>query len=61
MTCTIRYAYFEATGSGPQSIKEHERILEVVAQRDAARAAKLMRRHYAGSSARWRRVYASGH
>ena len=61
MTRTVRHAYFEAAGSGPQSIEEHKRILEGVARRDAARAAKLMKRHYAGSSARWRRVYASGH
>jgi len=61
MTRTVRRAYFEAAGSRPHSIKEHKRILEVVAQRDGARAAKLMRRHDAGSSARRPRVYASGH
>ena len=61
MTTSVRRAYFEAAGSGAQSIREHVRILEAVAQRDAGRAAKLLRRHYAGSSARWRRAYAAGH
>jgi GntR family transcriptional regulator, transcriptional repressor for pyruvate dehydrogenase complex len=61
MTRTIRHAYFQATGSGAQSIKEHVRILEAVAQRDAMQAANLLQRHYAGSSARWRRVYELGH
>lgn len=61
MTRTVRHAYFEATGSGPQSIREHARILESVAKRNAAEAAKLMKRHYAGSSARWRKAHKLGH
>ncbi len=59
MTRSIRHTYFEAAGSGAQSIKEHVRILAAVAQRDSAEAAKLLKRHYAGSSARWRKVYAA--
>ena len=61
MTRSVRIAYFEAEGSGLQSIKEHTRILASIAGRDAAEATKLMKRHYAGSSARWRKVYMSGH
>jgi len=61
MTRHVRRAYFEAVGSGAQSIKDHVKILDSVVQRDAARAAKLVQRHYAGSSALWRRVYAAGH
>jgi GntR family transcriptional regulator, transcriptional repressor for pyruvate dehydrogenase complex len=57
MTRSIRQAYFEAAGSGAQSIKEHVRILDALAQRDSARAAKLLKRHYAGSSKRWTRIY----
>lgn len=57
MTRSIRYAYFEAAGSGAQSIKEHVGILDAVARRDSGDAVKLLKRHYAGSSARWRRVY----
>lgn len=57
MTRTIRNAYFEAAGSGSQSIKEHVRILDAVARRDSGDAVKLLKRHYAGSSTRWRRVY----
>jgi len=57
MTTSVRHAYFEATGSGAQSIREHVKILNAVAQRDAAQAARLLQRHYAGSSARWKRVY----
>ena len=59
MTRSVRRNCFEAPGSGAQSIKEHVKILEAVARRDAAAAAKLMKRHYVGSSARWRRVYES--
>jgi GntR family transcriptional repressor for pyruvate dehydrogenase complex len=55
MTRSVRIAYFEVAGSGPQSIKEHMRILDSIVRRDAAQAAKLVKRHYAGSSARWRR------
>jgi GntR family transcriptional regulator, transcriptional repressor for pyruvate dehydrogenase complex len=57
MTGSVRLAYFEAAGSGAQSIKDHMRILQSIARRDAAGATKLMKRHYAGSSARWRKVY----
>jgi GntR family transcriptional repressor for pyruvate dehydrogenase complex len=57
MTRSIRHSYFEAAGSGAQSIREHVKILEAVAQRDPGRAAKLLIRHYAGSSARWKRVH----
>jgi GntR family transcriptional repressor for pyruvate dehydrogenase complex len=53
ITRCVRLSYFEVAGSGPQSIKEHTRILERIARRDATGAAKLMQRHYAGSSARW--------
>jgi DNA-binding FadR family transcriptional regulator len=60
MTRSVRHAYFEAAGSGAQSLREHARILDAVARRDATLAAKLVRRHYAGSSARWRRASASG-
>jgi GntR family transcriptional repressor for pyruvate dehydrogenase complex len=57
MTRSVRQAYFQTSGSGAQSIREHLRILEAVESRDPERAAKLLRRHYAGSSARWRRVH----
>jgi GntR family transcriptional repressor for pyruvate dehydrogenase complex len=60
MTRSIRHAYFEMFGSGAQSIREHVKILDAVVQRDPGRAAKLLRRHYAGSSARWKRVHAEG-
>ena len=61
MTRSVRLAYFEVAGSGAQSIKEHLRILESIARRDSAEAANLMKRHYAGSSARWRKVYLAIH
>jgi GntR family transcriptional repressor for pyruvate dehydrogenase complex len=61
MTRSVRRAYFEVAGSGAQSIKEHMRILQSITRREAAEAADLMRRHYAGSSARWRKVYLSVH
>lgn len=60
MTRSVRHAYFEVAGSGPQSIHEHTRILQSIAKRDAAEAAKLMKRHYTTSSARWRKVYLLG-
>ena len=59
MTRSVRYAYFDAPGSAAPSIAEHERILESVANRDSARAVKLMKKHYAGSSARWKKAHAS--
>ena len=61
MTRSIRRAYFQAPGSGAQSIKDHEKILKAVAQGDAAQAAQLVKHHYAASSARWRKAYAAGH
>jgi DNA-binding FadR family transcriptional regulator len=61
ITRSVRLSYFEVAGSGPQSIKEHTRILERISRRDATGAAKLMQRHYAGSSARWRKVHTSTH
>jgi DNA-binding FadR family transcriptional regulator len=57
MTRSVRHAYFQTPGSGAQSIREHERILDAVEKRDAGRAAKLLKRHYTGSSARWKRVH----
>jgi DNA-binding FadR family transcriptional regulator len=59
MTRTVRRAYFEVSGTAPTSIEEHARILESVAQRDSNRAVKQLKRHYAGSSARWRKAYAA--
>ena len=61
MTRSVRLAYFEVAGSGAQSIKEHMQILQSITRREAAEAANLMKRHYAGSSARWRKVYLSVH
>jgi len=59
MTRTVRRAYFEMPGTAPTSIEEHERILESVAQRDCTRAVTQLKRHYAGSSARWQKAYAA--
>jgi GntR family transcriptional repressor for pyruvate dehydrogenase complex len=59
MTRSVRHAYFAAPGSAAQSIEEHERILDSVEQRNSARAVRLMKKHYAGSSARWRRAHAA--
>src|SRR5262245_5206521 len=42
MTTSVRHAYFEAAGSGAQSIREHGKILNAVAQGDAGQAAKLL-------------------
>jgi GntR family transcriptional repressor for pyruvate dehydrogenase complex len=61
MTRSVRFAYFEVAGSGAQSIREHMQILQSITRREAAEAANLMKRHYAGSSARWRKVYLSVH
>jgi GntR family transcriptional regulator, transcriptional repressor for pyruvate dehydrogenase complex len=60
MTRSVRHAYFQTSGSGAQSIREHVRILDAIEERDPGRAAKLLERHYAGSSARWKRVHAEG-
>jgi GntR family transcriptional repressor for pyruvate dehydrogenase complex len=57
MTRSVRRAYFEAPGTAEHSIAEHERIVESVEQRNAERAVRLMRKHYAGSTARWRKVH----
>jgi GntR family transcriptional repressor for pyruvate dehydrogenase complex len=59
ITRSVRRAYFEMPDTQPTSIEEHERILESVAQRDSTRAVKLLKRHYAGSSARWQKAYAA--
>ena len=58
MTRSVRYAYFQARGHAAVSIAEHERLLESVEQRNAEKSAALMRKHYAASSARWRKVCA---
>jgi len=60
MTRSVRYAYFQTSGSGVQSIREHVKILDAVEERDPGRAAKLLKRHYAGSSTRWKRVHEEG-
>src|SRR5262245_43361063 len=60
MTRSVRHAYFKTSGSGAQSIREHEKILDAIVERDPGRAAKLLKRHYAGSSARWKRLHAKG-
>jgi GntR family transcriptional regulator, transcriptional repressor for pyruvate dehydrogenase complex len=59
ITRTVRRAYFEMPGTAPTSIEEHERILESVALRDSTRAVRQLKRHYAGSSARWQKAYAT--
>ena len=56
MTRSVRHAYFQALMHRPASLKEHEQLLESVRRRDAEKSAALMRRHYAGSSALWRKV-----
>jgi DNA-binding FadR family transcriptional regulator len=59
MTRAVRQAYFDMPGHAAPSIVEHELLLESVAARDGERAVQLMRRHYARSSARWRKVHAA--
>ena len=59
MTRSVRHAYFEAPGHAVPSVAEHELLLESVEGRDSERAVQLMRRHYAGSSARWKKVHAA--
>lgn len=56
MTRSVRFAYFQARTHAGASIVEHEQLLESIARRDAETAAALMRKHYATSSARWRKV-----
>jgi GntR family transcriptional regulator, transcriptional repressor for pyruvate dehydrogenase complex len=58
MTRSVRRAYFQAQGHAGVSIEEHVKLLQSVEQRDADLAATLMRKHYASSSARWRRAFA---
>jgi DNA-binding FadR family transcriptional regulator len=55
MTRSVRYAYFAELRNAALSITEHERILASVEQRNGARAVRLMKMHYSGSSARWRK------
>jgi DNA-binding FadR family transcriptional regulator len=57
MTRSVRHAYFQTPGSGHQSIREHVKILDAVTERDPERAANLLKRHYASSSARWKRIH----
>jgi DNA-binding FadR family transcriptional regulator len=56
MTHSVRQAYFAMAGNAAPSIAEHDRLLASVEKRDAERAVALMKQHYAGSSARWRRA-----
>jgi GntR family transcriptional regulator, transcriptional repressor for pyruvate dehydrogenase complex len=58
MTRSVRRAYFQAQGHAAASIEEHVKLLQSVEQRDAELAATLMKKHYASSSARWRRAFA---
>jgi len=60
MTRSVRHAYFQTSGSGAQSIREHAKILDAIEERDPGRAAKLLKRHYASSSTRWKRVHGEG-
>lgn len=57
MTRSVRQAYFEAPGSGATSIREHERIVECLVARNTTRSVLLIRKHYAGSSARWKKMH----
>jgi len=57
ITRAVRRAHFNAAGHPSLSIIERERILRSVADLDGEKAARLMRKHYAGSSARWRKVH----
>jgi DNA-binding FadR family transcriptional regulator len=57
MTRSVREAYFEAPGSGAQSIREHVKILKAIEAGDATTAAKRVKDHYASSSARWRKAF----
>src|SRR5262249_7468607 len=55
ITRSVRFAYFQAQGDASISIREHEQLLASIERSDAEAAAKLMRKHYAASTARWRR------
>jgi GntR family transcriptional repressor for pyruvate dehydrogenase complex len=57
MTRSVRRAYFTMPGTPQTSIEEHEHILHSVEKRNTARAVRQMRKHYAGSSARRKRVH----
>jgi DNA-binding FadR family transcriptional regulator len=56
MTRSVRFAYFQAQGHASISIRGHEQILESIERGDAEASAKLMRKHYAASTARWRKI-----
>ena len=56
MTRSVRLAYFQAQGYASISIREHEQLLDSIARSDADAAARLMRKHYAASTARWRKI-----
>lgn len=60
MTRSVRRAYFQAHGHASVSIEEHVGLLQSVERRSPEQAATLMKKHYAGSSARWRRAFAAG-
>lgn len=59
MTRAVRQAYFDMPGHAAPSVAEHDLLLDSVEARDSERAVQLMRKHYAGSSARWKRVHAA--
>ena len=56
MTRSVRHLYFRARAHAVVSIGEHELLLESVRRRAPERSAALMRQHYTGSSARWRKA-----
>ena len=56
MTRSVRHIYFRKRTHALVSIAEHNQLLESVRNRAPDRSAALMRQHYAGSSARWRKV-----
>lgn len=57
MTRSVRQIYFCKRAHALVSIAEHEQLLDSVRRRAPERSAALMRQHYAGSSARWRKVH----
>ena len=56
MTRSVRQAYFEMRAAAAPSITEHELILGSIAKRDGEEAVRLIRKHYARSSALWKRL-----
>jgi len=56
MTRSVRHLYFRARAHAVVSIGEHKLLLESVRRRAPERSAALMRQHYTGSSARWRKA-----